>query len=56
LVFLSTSSGISPSVPRHYRDSLHGYLETARPGHFRHDLDSWFELHRNFIEHGRMLP
>lgn len=39
-----------------YRDYLRRYLETARPGHFRHDLDRCFELHRNLLEHGRMLP
>lgn len=25
-------------------------------GHFRHDLNKVFELHRNLIEQGAMLP
>ena len=28
----------------------------ARGGHIRHDLTRCFELHRNLIEHGAMLP
>ena len=28
----------------------------ARQGHIRHDLARCFELHRNFMEHGAMLP
>ena len=39
-----------------YRDYLHRYLERARPGHMPHDLATCFELHRNLIETGRMLP
>lgn len=39
-----------------YRDYLHGYLATARPGHIPHDLNRSFELHRNLIETGSMLP
>lgn len=39
-----------------YRDYLRGYLAGARVGHLRHDLDRAFELHRNLIEHGAMLP
>ena len=39
-----------------YRDYLHGYVEGARAGHIRHDLTRCFELHRNLIEHGAMLP
>ncbi len=39
-----------------YRDYLHRYLESAPPGHIRHDLDRCFELHRNLRDHGRMLP
>ena len=37
-----------------YRDVLHRYLETARPGHFRHDLDHAFDLHRKLRETGSM--
>jgi acyl-CoA hydrolase len=39
-----------------YRDYLHRYVEGARAGHIRHDLARCFELHRNLIEHGAMLP
>jgi propionyl-CoA:succinyl-CoA transferase len=39
-----------------YRDYLHRYVEGARQGHIRHDLTRCFELHRNLIEHGAMLP
>ncbi len=39
-----------------YRDYLHRYIEKARNGHIRHDLASCFELHRNLIEYGAMLP
>jgi propionyl-CoA:succinyl-CoA transferase len=39
-----------------YRDYLHRYVETARQGHLRHDLARCFELHRNFMEYGAMLP
>lgn len=39
-----------------YRDYLHKYLESAPMGHFRHDLERCFELHRNFLETGNMLP
>jgi succinate CoA transferase len=39
-----------------YRDYLHRYVEGARAGHIRHDLTRSFELHRNLIEHGAMLP
>jgi acetyl-CoA hydrolase len=39
-----------------YRDYLHRYIEGARQGHIRHDLARCFELHRNLIEHGAMLP
>jgi len=33
-----------------------GIVEKARPGHIRHDLAACFELHRNLIATGRMLP
>jgi acetyl-CoA hydrolase len=39
-----------------FRDYLHRYVQGARAGHIRHDLARCFELHRNLIEHGAMLP
>ncbi len=39
-----------------YRDYLHHYVDEAPMGHIRHDLSRCFELHRNLIERGRMLP
>lgn len=39
-----------------YRDYLHRYLERSRVGHIRHNLRECYELHRNFLEHGSMLP
>jgi propionyl-CoA:succinyl-CoA transferase len=39
-----------------YRDYLHEYVESAPLGHIRHDLGRCFELHRNLLEHGTMLP
>ena len=39
-----------------YKDYLRRYLETARMGHIKHDLNRAFELHRNFMETGAMLP
>ena len=39
-----------------YRDYLRRYVREARPGHIRHDLLRCFELHRNLMEHGSMLP
>ena len=39
-----------------YREYLYGYLETARQGHIPHDLARCFELHRNLLEQGCMLP
>jgi acetyl-CoA hydrolase len=39
-----------------YKDYLRRYLETARMGHIKHDLTRAFELHRNFMETGAMLP
>lgn len=39
-----------------YRDYLHRYLAQARRGHIRHDLSRCFELHRNLMEYGAMLP
>ncbi len=39
-----------------YRDYLYRYLERSRVGHIRHNLRECYELHRNFLEHGTMLP
>jgi propionyl-CoA:succinyl-CoA transferase len=39
-----------------YRDYLHQYVESSPPGHLRHDLARCFELHRNLLAHGAMLP
>lgn len=39
-----------------YRDYLHGYIRDSRVGHIRHNLRKAFELHRNLMEHGSMLP
>ena len=39
-----------------YRPYLRRYLETAPLGHERHDLMRCFEMHRNLIDQGRMLP
>jgi acetyl-CoA hydrolase len=39
-----------------YRDYLRTYVERSPNGHIRHDLARCFELHRNLIETGSMLP
>jgi acetyl-CoA hydrolase len=39
-----------------FRDYLHRYVESSPPGHLRHDLGRCFELHRNLLETGSMLP
>jgi acyl-CoA hydrolase len=39
-----------------YREYLQQYLRDARPGHIPHDLARCFELHRNLLESGEMLP
>lgn len=39
-----------------YREYLHSYLEGSPAGHIRHDLGRCFELHRNLLETGCMLP
>ncbi len=39
-----------------YKDYLMAYLEQSPGGHLRHDLGRCFELHRNFLETGSMLP
>lgn len=39
-----------------YRGYLLHYLESAPPGHIRHDLAHCFDLHLNLRRHGSMLP
>ena len=39
-----------------YREYLLHYLESAPPGHIRHDLSRCFEMHLNLKAHGTMLP
>lgn len=39
-----------------YRDYLHRYVKEAPAGHTRHNLYTCFELHRNLMETGQMLP
>lgn len=39
-----------------YRDYLYRYIERSPIGHIRHNLANCFELHRNLIEYGAMLP
>jgi acetyl-CoA hydrolase len=39
-----------------YRDYLNRYVQDSRPGHIRHDLTRCYELHRNLMNHGAMLP
>ncbi|MCE5335893.1 MAG: succinate CoA transferase [Desulfobacteraceae bacterium] len=39
-----------------YRDYLHAYIRDAKSGHIRHDLKKAYELHRNFLQYGQMLP
>jgi acetyl-CoA hydrolase len=39
-----------------YRGYLRGYIENAPLGHERHDLLRCFEMHRNLIDTGAMLP
>ncbi len=39
-----------------YRDYLRKYVQTARVGHIRHNLETSFELHRNLLNYGTMLP
>ncbi|MGA2403492.1 MAG: succinate CoA transferase [Syntrophobacteraceae bacterium] len=39
-----------------YRDYLHAYIREPGSGHIRHNLRKAYELHRNFLEYGRMLP
>lgn len=39
-----------------YRDYLFKYLEQSKAGHIRHDLNHAFDLHKNLLEQGSMLP
>ncbi|MEX0777565.1 MAG: succinate CoA transferase [Phycisphaeraceae bacterium] len=39
-----------------YREYLHRYVDEAPMGHLRHDLSKCFDLHRNLMETGAMLP
>lgn len=39
-----------------YREYLHRYVSESRVGHIRHDLTRCFELHRNLLTYGAMLP
>ncbi len=39
-----------------YRDYLRKYVQEARMGHIKHDLNRCFEMHRNLMECGQMLP
>jgi len=39
-----------------YKGYLNRYIQNSRLGHIRHDLSRCFELHRNLLEHGAMLP
>ncbi|MEN6440662.1 MAG: succinate CoA transferase [Syntrophobacter sp.] len=39
-----------------YRDYLNGYIKESKLGHIRHNLKKAYELHRNFMEQGAMLP
>jgi len=39
-----------------YREYLYQYIQRSRLGHIRHDLTRCFEMHRNLLEYGAMLP
>jgi propionyl-CoA:succinyl-CoA transferase len=39
-----------------YRDYMYQYLASAPKGHIRHNLSTCFDLHKNLIKHGAMLP
>lgn len=39
-----------------YKDYLRKYLRDGMKGHIRHDLSKCYELHRNLLEYGTMLP
>ena len=39
-----------------YQDYMYHYLETCPKAHIRHNLSTCFDLHKNLMEHGSMLP
>lgn len=39
-----------------YQDYLYEYTAKARASHISHDLGSCFDLHRNLLRFGTMLP
>lgn len=39
-----------------YKPYLRDYIHHSRKGHIRHDLERCFELHRNLMRYGDMLP
>ncbi|MCG8341818.1 MAG: hypothetical protein MI684_03170, partial [Chlorobiales bacterium] len=39
-----------------FKDYLRKYVQESPGGHLHHDLTKCFELHRNFLEFGEMLP
>jgi propionyl-CoA:succinyl-CoA transferase len=39
-----------------YKDYLRKYVRDSRGGHIRHDLIKCFQLHRNLLQTGSMLP
>jgi propionyl-CoA:succinyl-CoA transferase len=39
-----------------YREYLEKYVAQARTGHICHDLNQCYELHRNLLKYGKMLP
>lgn len=39
-----------------YRDYLHRYLQDSRLGHISQNPKYCFDLHRNLMAHGSMLP
>ena len=39
-----------------YRDYMYNYLASSPKGHIRHNLATCFDLHRNLMKQGAMLP
>ncbi|MFC1885840.1 succinate CoA transferase [Thermodesulfobacteriota bacterium] len=39
-----------------YKPYLNKYIRESRQGHIPHNLERCFELHRNFLKYGAMLP
>ncbi|MEW5784640.1 MAG: succinate CoA transferase [Bacillota bacterium] len=39
-----------------YREYLHRYLESAPAGHIRQNLETCFDMHKNLLHTGQMLP